>query len=145
MKNYQHILLALDLHPEHDKNTEMRAQEIRHDTGAKLSVIHAVEHITSYGAAFAYPALADLEEQLLAESKKQLAECGERLDVKQDDQYVELGAPKAVLLDAAKRLGVDLIIIGSHTRHGFHLLLGSTVNAVLHETPCDVLAVRLTD
>ena len=145
MKSYQHILLALDLHPENDKTTEERALEIRQDTGATLSVIHAIEHATSYGAAFAYPALAELEEQLLTEAKTQLNECAFRLDVNAKDCYVELGSPKTVLLDAAERLAVDLIIVGSHTRHGFHLLLGSTVNAILHEAPCDVLAVRLKD
>jgi universal stress protein A len=37
----------------------------------------------------------------------------------------------------------DLIVIGSHGRHGMGLLLGSTANAVLHGSPCNVLAVRL--
>ena len=145
MKIYQHILLALDLHPEHDLATETRAVDISKESGAKLSIIHAVEHVTSYGAAFAYPALADLEEQVLAEAKIQLAECGSRLDVAIENQYVELGSPKSVLIDTAKRIGTDLIVVGSHTRHAFQFFLGSTVNAILHEAPCDVLAVRLSD
>ena len=37
----------------------------------------------------------------------------------------------------------DLIVVGSHGRHGLALLLGSTANDVLHGAPCDVLAVRL--
>lgn len=37
----------------------------------------------------------------------------------------------------------DLIIVGSHGRHGLALLLGSTASGVLHHSPCDVLAVRL--
>ncbi len=145
MNCYKHILLALDLHPENDQTTEQRALQIQQDTGAKISLIHAVEHITnaSYGAAFAYPILADLEGQLLEESQKQLALCGARLAVATADCHVKVGVPKMVLLTAAKQLNVDLIIVGSHTRHGFHLLFGSTVNAILHEAPCDVLAVRL--
>jgi universal stress protein A len=39
--------------------------------------------------------------------------------------------------------GADLIVIGSHGRHGLQLLLGSTANGVLHLSECDVLAVRV--
>jgi universal stress protein A len=40
---------------------------------------------------------------------------------------------------------MDLIIIGSHGRHGIRILLGSTANAILHSAKCDVLAVRVYD
>jgi universal stress protein A len=43
----------------------------------------------------------------------------------------------------AKERGVDLIVVGSHGRHGLQLLLGSTANGVLHLAECDVLAVRV--
>ncbi|MBT8141621.1 MAG: universal stress protein, partial [Gammaproteobacteria bacterium] len=38
---------------------------------------------------------------------------------------------------------VDLIIIGSHGEKGVRALLGSTASAVLHDAPCDVMAVRV--
>lgn len=43
----------------------------------------------------------------------------------------------------AKEQRCDLIVVGSHGRHGLALLLGSTANDILHGAPCDVLAVRL--
>jgi len=43
----------------------------------------------------------------------------------------------------ADEQGADLIIVGSHGRHGLALLLGSTANGVLHGAACDVLAVRV--
>ncbi|BBI62758.1 hypothetical protein HSBAA_40640 [Vreelandella sulfidaeris] len=43
----------------------------------------------------------------------------------------------------AEEHGVDLIVVGSHGRHGFALLLGSTSTGVLHGAQCDVLAVRV--
>lgn len=145
MKKYQHILLALDLHAENDLAPEERALEICRDTGAKLSLIHAVEHINGYGAAFAYPALSDIQTQLMVEAKKRLAECGRRLEIDEKSWYLEVGSPKPVIIEAAHKLNVDLIVVGSHSRHGFHLLLGSTADAILHESPCDVLAVRIEE
>jgi universal stress protein A len=38
---------------------------------------------------------------------------------------------------------MDLVVVGSHGRHGLSLLLGSTANGVLHGAGCDVLAVRV--
>ncbi|MCV6604433.1 MAG: universal stress protein, partial [Porticoccaceae bacterium] len=40
---------------------------------------------------------------------------------------------------------VDLIVVGSHGRHGLALLLGSTANGVIHGAGCDVLAVRIRE
>lgn len=43
----------------------------------------------------------------------------------------------------AEEQKADLIVIGSHGRHGLGRLLGSTANGVLQGAPCDVLAVRI--
>ena len=56
---------------------------------------------------------------------------------------VNAPSTKEGILGAAKEHGADLIVVGSHGRHGLALLLGSTANAVLHGAPCDVLAVRI--
>jgi len=56
-----------------------------------------------------------------------------------------MGSPKTEIIRVAQENGVDLIVVGSHGRHGLALLLGSTANGVLHYAPCDVLAVRLQD
>ncbi len=45
----------------------------------------------------------------------------------------------------AKQDNIDLIVVGSHGRHGLALLLGSTANGVLHGANCDVLAVRVKE
>ena len=43
----------------------------------------------------------------------------------------------------AEEHAVDLIVIGSHGRHGLQRILGSTASGVLHTATCDVLAVRI--
>ena len=52
---------------------------------------------------------------------------------------------KKVILAEAQAINADLIIVGSHGRHGVSLILGSTANAILHGAQCDVLAVRVPD
>jgi len=58
---------------------------------------------------------------------------------------VKFGRPVDIILKYAEAQNADLILMGSHGRHGLGLLLGSTANAVLHRAKCDVLAVRVGD
>ena len=46
-------------------------------------------------------------------------------------------------IHSLEEAGADIIVVGSHGRHGLALLLGSTANGVLHGASCDVLAVRV--
>ena len=59
------------------------------------------------------------------------------------DCHLTYGQPRQEIHTLAKAQECDLIVVGSHGRHGLALLLGSTANDVLHGAPCDVLAVRL--
>ena len=56
---------------------------------------------------------------------------------------VEFGRPTDLIVEVAERENIDLIILGSHGKHGVALLLGSTADGVLHHAQCDVLAVRI--
>ena len=143
MKTYNHILLAIDLHPSCDGPAVARATEIAKEFGAKLSVIHAIEHLNAYGVAQAYPTVVDLEQQMLKEAAEEMAKWGKRFQIPLENQYVKIGSPKMAILDMANTLHADLVVVGSHGRHGISLLLGSTANAVLHHAACDVLAVRV--
>jgi universal stress protein A len=58
-------------------------------------------------------------------------------------RWIEMGSPKAEIIRIAREQRVDLIVLGSHGRHGLSLLLGSTASSVIHHAECDVLAVRL--
>jgi len=57
--------------------------------------------------------------------------------------HLVYGQPRQEIHRLADEQDCDLIVVGSHGRHGLALLLGSTANDVLHGAPCDVLAVRL--
>lgn len=143
-KHYEHILIAVDLHIKSDKAILERATAIAKAFKVdSLSLVHSVEHIHAYGIAQAYPAVVNFEEEMTRVAKEELAKLGKTYGIPVGSQIVEFGSPKTVIMDKAQELKADLIIVGSHGRHGLALLLGSTANAVLHHAHCDVLAVHI--
>jgi universal stress protein A len=59
------------------------------------------------------------------------------------DLSVEVGAIKSEILRVAGERHVDLIVLGKREKHGRAIIFGPTEDAVLHDAPCDVLAVRV--
>ena len=145
MTIYRNILVAIDLHPTCDEIILKRASELVKGSQASLSLIHAIEHINAYGVAQAYPTVIDLESEMLFEAKKQLGQLAEKFSIPETHQYVEVGSPKVVILHKMSTLKIDLIVIGSHGRHGIGLLFGSTASAVIHHLCCDALVVKIPD
>lgn len=143
MERYQTILAAVDLNPQSDKRTIEKAQKVASDHSAKLYVVHAIESLNAYGAAYAYPTINDVEAELSDEHRQQLLKEAAELGLKEEQLIIEIGAANSVIVNTAKTLNADLIVVGAHSRHGFGLLIGSTTDSVLHNAPCDVLAVHL--
>jgi len=143
MDAYTHVLFTTDLSEESRRLAE-RARDLAGRYGARLSLIHVVEYspLLEYGDGQIFPTGLDLEDKLAEQARKTMQQWGQELNVQGEDQWVEIGPTKTEILRAAKERGVDLIVVGSHGRHGLGLLLGSTANAVLHGAPCDVLALR---
>jgi universal stress protein A len=139
---YKHILFATDLSEDKDYLIK-KVQQLRGYTGGKLSLIHVVEPLPGYS--YAYLGIEDIEGQLIQEAREGLAKLAEILNVDPKNQWVEVGPTKLKILHVASDLQADLIVCGSHGRHGLSLLLGSTANAILHGAKCDVLTIRLPE
>lgn len=142
MSQYRHILVGLDL-SEDSENVLTKARGLASANQAKLSVVHVIEPL-----AFAYggDAPVDLSEaQNLMEdqAKKRLAAISDDFDVAPDARYVRLGQTANELHALAEEKKADLIVVGSHGRHGLALLFGNTANGVIKGAQCDVLAVRV--
>jgi universal stress protein A len=146
MAGYKHILLAVDF--DQVETIADKAKTLANTYKAELSLIHVVDNMpipdTGYGGMDATLGI-DLTGEMIAAAKKQLSSLAQKLDVAEDRLWVELGSPKLEITRIAEKNKVDLIVVGSHGRHGLALLLGSTSNGVLHYAKCDVLAVRLKD
>jgi universal stress protein A len=142
MSVYSTILLAVDLHPEHDDFIVKRAMEFAKECHAKLYILHVVEGIHAYGAAQGYEIILEVENQIQREAAKSLNELANKYNIPTDNQFIEKGVPKLVILAQAKKLHADLIIVGSHGKHGIRALLSSTADGVAHHALCDVLEIR---
>jgi nucleotide-binding universal stress UspA family protein len=85
--------------------------------------------------------LSPEEREALLASMRQFAAAETSPDTRFDYILGE-GGTTAQILNAADRLGSDLIVIGTHGRSGFErLMLGSVTEKVLRKAACPVLAV----
>lgn len=143
---YQHILIAIDFFEKKQAVAE-KALALAKTFNAQLSLVHVVDNIpiplSGYGLEPGFE--TDLTGELMANARKNLIEFATKLGINHENVWVELGSPKTEITKVAEENHVDLIVIGSHGRHGLALLLGSTSTGVLHFAKCDVLAVRLKD
>lgn len=143
MAYYKHILLAIDF-SEHGNQVAKTAKTLAEQNQAKLSVVHVVENLPISEPAYGpIPFDVDFAQELLDNAKLRLAKLATELQIPENRQWLEMGSPKLEIVRIAEENHVDLIVVGSHGRHGLALLLGSTANGVLHHAKCDVLAVRL--
>ncbi len=141
---YKNILLASDFSPEAGR-AERRAVEVAQKYGAQLSLVHVVDYYPSMQLEGGLAMLPNIEERLNEKAKEDMDACVERLEIGLQSTRIGHGPPKGVIIDYANEIEADLIVLGSHGRHGFGLLLGSTATGVLHIAKCDVLAVRVQD
>jgi universal stress protein A len=141
MQTYGNILIALELEGSEGYLLEA-AKNVASDQ-ARFSFIHVFQ-------APIYPAdsyLGDIplriREEEISAAKQKFAELAQRYGLSDVGQTVLVGRAASEIHRAAAESEADLIVVGSHGRHGIQLLLGSTANAVLHGAGCDVLAVRM--
>jgi len=146
--SYEHLLVAVDLTEECDPVIK-RAMALAkptgaNPTGAKVSLVHIVEPMAMAFGGDVPMDLSQLQQQQFDQAKERMDRLFNKYpDINRGDSHLTYGQPRQEIHQLAKDQKCDLIVVGSHGRHGLALLLGSTANDVLHGAPCDVLAVRL--
>ena len=146
MSNYRHILLATDLSIDVEALLD-RAKRLSTDT-SKLSLIHVVRPMEStyFGTMPYVPVILDgseIENQVIEAKKEHFKKLKKDHKLKDAECRIEVGKPATMIKEYAEENLCDLILLGSHGEKGVRALLGSTATGVLHDAPCDVLAVRM--
>lgn len=144
MIGYKHIMVAIDFTDSIGSVIE-RAQHIAKSDNAKLSFVHVVEPAPVDFLDQTMLVDINLDELLVKTARQQLKTVAKKYAIDDANCALEVGAVKSEIFKLVETQAVDLLVVGSHGRHGLGLLLGSTANAVLHGASCDVLAVRVKD
>ena len=85
--------------------------------------------------------IGNIQEQQTSNALSALKKLASQIDLSIFQEHVLIGQAADEMHFLAQETNCDLILVGSHGRKGFALLLGSTSNSVLHGAQCDVLAV----
>lgn len=142
MNDYDKVLLAVDLTDESHPIAE-KANSIAKQHNAQLHIIHVIEPLSfAYGGDIPMD-FSGIQEEIQSQAALQLSELSQRYGITEDRQHIAMGRPETEIHKLSEEQQCDLIVIGSHGRHGLSLLLGSTANGVLHGAKSDVLAVRV--
>ncbi len=142
---FQRILVAVDF-SEESRSALACAAELAAQFDASLTLVHVVE--PHFGPPDTdVPALtgevSDAEEY--AEAKLELNALGEQMlgPCRVVETVVRAGLAFFEITEAAKALGADLIVVGTHGYTGLkRALLGSTAEKVVRHSPCPVLVAR---
>jgi nucleotide-binding universal stress UspA family protein len=139
------ILVPFDFSP--DSHNALRyAADLATVFGAEIVTLHVVEpvYVTEPYLGVAPEVGMFLDEQI-RNAKAVLAGLG--TDLKKKGQrirtVVAAGPPALLIVDTAKDIGTDLIVMGTHGRTGVaHMLIGSVAEKVVRTASCPVLTVR---
>jgi universal stress protein A len=145
---YRNILVAVDSTDEAEQVLKA-AREIADDQESMLSVVSVVSPITGFYVDL-FLVLEDdarigIESEALKRTTAWLTDLAKHNGINVSEVNVIIGKPPVEIRRIAVELDADLIVLGTHGRHGLGLMLGSTANAVLHGAPCNVLAVKVRD
>lgn len=142
MGDYQKILVAIDLSDEAEQ-VVAKAKAMAQANAAELHVAHVIEPLSfAYGGDIPMD-FSGVQDEIQARAHTQLEEFCQLHGIDQSHQHIVIGRPENEIHTLSEDFNFDLVVVGSHGRHGLALLLGSTANGVLHGAQCDVLAVRV--
>jgi nucleotide-binding universal stress UspA family protein len=146
---YKHILVAVD--GSDTSNLALQeAMKLAKEQQAALRLVHVVDETPTYMTMDTAFALGDFQKAMREAGQKMLATCAataRQAGVEVDTKFIVLQTQRIcdAIIEEAKRWPADLIVIGTHGRHGFnHLLLGSVAEGVIRLATKPILMIRGT-
>lgn len=135
------VLVAADRFTSSDAAVRW-VRELRRSGPCDLTVCHVRWQSTPVGgpATSGQPDLTRLERDLRKKVRDLLGDEGGDVIVRST-----AGSPESAVLDIAHEVRADLIVVGTHQRHGLSRLLhGSLSRTLLHQPGCNVVTVPAT-
>ncbi len=130
---YNNILCAIDVTSD-DESVINKARVIADQNNANLNIVHVIEY-SFLPKGYQHK----LEQQVMPRIQK----LGEEYSVDKKNRFVKFGQAYIEICELEKKLNIDLVVLGSHGKHGIKAILGSTANATLQQVGCDVTLVKL--
>lgn len=143
MARYSKILVAVDL-TDHSETVVRQAIEIARAFGAGISLLHVVEYVPVEPMGEALLPAVDIEEELVQGARRRLEDLARKTGLEDAERMVESGTIKSEVVRVAREWQADLVVLGSRERHGVAVVINLTEDTILHASPCDVLAVRVS-
>lgn len=151
------ILIALDYNPTAQKIAET-GYELAKSMNAQVVLLHVVADYTYYSALDYSPVmgfdsfsnLGAIQTNTVIELQKAANEFLEKSKTHLGDQSVQTlvkdGDSGDAIIEAAENLGVDVIVLGSHSRRGLDkILMGSVAEKVLRHSKIPLFIIPVSD
>lgn len=138
----QTILIPVDFSETSSQALQTGKEFAKKLGGVKVVLLHVVEEIEYYPGFVMPPIFEELQEN----ARKELDNVAQELRAEGllVDVEVGIGSPSQKIVQLAKSLPVDLIVMGTHGRTGVsHALLGSIAEKVVRKAHCPVMTVRM--
>ena len=146
---FKHILVPTDLSPR-AKNATKKAIQIAHQFNSKITILNVHEEfMDKEEMEMLRVSVAEIQEkfrEIAIEAKSEIKSFLTKMhaDDINTDIVLREGTPSKEILELAKELDVDLIVMGTNGRETFvELLLGSTAKNVTRDSTCPVLTIPI--
>ena len=143
---YKNILVAVDNTDEAEEVVKA-ARKLAEEKDSTISIATVIRPMADFYVNL-FSILEDsagigIDSHAVNQATEWLSDLAKRYGIDDSAVHVIVGTPAIEIRQLAKKIDADLIVLGTHGRHGPGLMLGSTANAVLHGAPCNVLAVKV--
>ena len=141
------ILVPVDFSEHADAVVEWGAY-LAEQHGSAIVVLHAYHLPVEFQQLEGAYLPPDFWAKVKEEAEQSLSRYVELLSARgfEVEARVREGYPATVIVEEAKSVPADLVVIGTHGLSGLkHLLLGSIAERVVQKSPCPVLTVKVAD
>jgi universal stress protein A len=138
------ILVPIDFSPP-SKNAFKYAVRFAEEFGGELTLLYVLEPESMTGFMAIPEATAFVESDIVAAGKnlRSLIASVRNGKIERPHWKVRAGLPSHEIVEVAKEMDVDLIVVATHGYTGWkHFCIGSTAERVVRAAPCPVLVVR---